>query len=138
PRDPKILLVRSTHAIEGAHVLVVGGDPQLTREVGERLERAGHSVDVCNAAATAEACRAKRPPELTFVNLDLPELDAVQFIGRLGKGARALPVIALARRGRDERVVAALRAGARGCLYTDDLADRLLAAVGEARRGKSP
>lgn len=124
--------------MEGARVLVVSGDPDLQREVRERLEHGGHSVDVCAAASTAEGRLAKWPPAVVLVDLGLPELDAVHFVVRLARGSPSLAVIALARRGVDERVVAALRAGARGCLYVDDLADRLLAAVTEARGGRSP
>ena len=82
--------------------------------------------------------RAVQAPDVALVDLALPALDAVHFVKRLARGSRSLPVIALAHRTADERVVAAFRAGARGCLYVDDLVDRLLAAVSEARVGGLP
>ena len=124
--------------MEEARVLAVSSDPDLQRQICEKLELGGYAVDVCATACAADGRLAKWPPALTLVDLGLAELDAVHFVRRLVRGSSSLAVIALARRGADERVVAALRAGARGCLYIDDLADRLLAAVSEALAGGSP
>jgi two-component system nitrate/nitrite response regulator NarL len=124
--------------MEGARVLVVSGDPDLQRDVRKKLEHGRYSVDVSATASTAEDCVAKGLPDVAFVDLALPELDAVHFVKQLVRRSPSLPVIALAPRGADERVVAALRVGARGCLYVDDLDDRLLAAVSEALGGGSP
>lgn len=128
----------SKTAPPAARILVVSADAELRREVRQKLEQGGLSFDVYVTAAAAEDRLQKGPPALALVDLGLPELDAVHFVKRLIGICPTCPVIALARRGADERVVAALRIGARGCLYVDDLGDRLLSAISEVRDGGSP
>jgi DNA-binding NarL/FixJ family response regulator len=91
------------------------------------------------AGSVGEAARELRSRfDLFLVALTSAGLDGVDFIRRLGAEHRAVPAVVLSARGHDDRVIAAVAAGARGCLYSDDIGDRLVPAIREALEGGSP
>jgi DNA-binding NarL/FixJ family response regulator len=118
-------------------ILVVDRDsPERDRLVGD-LEDAGLSVR-CASSAVAAARELRAPLALLLVSLNNQELDGVDFIRRLAPECVPAPIVVLSRRGDDGRIIAAISAGARGCLFSDDLGDRLVPAVREALAGGAP
>ena len=84
----------------------------------------------------ARAALAERVPEICVVDLGLPDGDGVDFVREVvGAGAKAL---VLSSASEEERILAALRAGACGYLFKEDLHQRLLSGIEEVRAGGVP
>ena len=90
-------------------------------------------------APTASAARAvSLPPDVVFVDLGLPDADGVSLIGELSARWPETPFVVLTVNHSDARILAAFRAGARGYLFKEDVAQRLQRAVEEALEGGAP
>src|SRR5579864_3897295 len=64
---------------------------------------------------TGEEALAKYPefsPHVVLVDVELPGMSGLDFVGHLGEELRRIPVIIITGRGSDERVVQAIEAGA--------------------------
>ena len=91
------------------------------------------------AAASAEAAWPEIEGTCGVVLVDgLEDQDALQFLRAVTRKRSSLPVVAVLPRGDGARVVAAVRAGARGCLYAAAARDGLLLAMVEALEGGHP
>jgi DNA-binding NarL/FixJ family response regulator len=75
---------------------------------------------------------------LLLVDLALKDVDAIDFVRRIARRKSRVPVVAIGARGDDARIIAAIRAGAHGCIYADDPRERLVAAASEALEGGRP
>jgi DNA-binding NarL/FixJ family response regulator len=118
-------------------VLVVEHDRPTRDKVVSLLKEADFSVDAASTASEAQVSFSKQI-DLILAGLEIPDVDGVDFIRKLVKSAPGSPVVVLARRTDGSRVIAAIRSGARGCLFIDDLRARLLPAVKEALAGGRP
>ena len=127
--------VPGTHSTD-PRVLVVTSDPQTERTVVELLTAGGFRTDACRTSHEAKARAAVGSP-LVLVDLALADMDAVAFV-RAVLASAPLHVLALAPRGDDERVIAVIRAGARGCVFVDDAVERLVCAAREVLAGGRP
>ena len=90
------------------------------------------------ARSCAEALRVSPAPDVAFIDLGLPDGDGVELIRELGVRWPDVPLVALTVARADERVLAAVRAGARGYLLKEDVGSRLERAVEEAIAGGAP
>jgi DNA-binding NarL/FixJ family response regulator len=133
----KTLQMPRTRAPEPRRLLVVAQEAKLRRWVATSLERGGFQPVAVASAREAESQFAGKF-ELVLVELVMADVDAVDFVARAARRMPQVPIVALCARGDDERVVAAIKAGARGCLYADDIGERLLDAVREALAGSRP
>ena len=84
-------------------------------DLQDDVEVVGEAAD--GEAAVAEAWRAA--PDVVLLDLAMPLLDGVAALPRLREAAPAARVIVLTSFGEDERLFAALRAGAAGFLLKD-------------------
>jgi DNA-binding NarL/FixJ family response regulator len=103
------------------HVRVLLADDDSASRAGIRMSLAGKGFDVCGEADTADAaCDAarRRQPDLCLVEADLPGGGAAAVAGILEDVPRTA-VVMLSATVTDERLFAALRAGARGYLLKD-------------------
>src|SRR5450432_1386325 len=112
-------------------------DPTTRERVVTLLKRAGFRVDEAGSVLEAQPALASKV-DLVLAGLEIPDVDGVDFIRKFVKSSSAVPVIVLARRSDGSRVIAAIRSGARGCLFVDDLRERLLPAVKGALAGGRP
>ena len=91
---------------------------------------------------TAVGCIAEVPARLDFdvacVDLGLPDGDGVELVAALSERAPELPVIVVTVQRSDRRILAAIRAGARGYLLKEHVASRMQAALDEALAGGAP
>jgi DNA-binding NarL/FixJ family response regulator len=92
-----------------------------------------------------EACACPREAELrlaaatiALIDLSSRAVDGVNLIRTLSKRRPDLPIVALGSRADSPGAIAAIRAGARGCLFVDDTSHRLLLAMDEASAGGRP
>lgn len=98
------------------------------------LQVVGEAADGEEAVAKVRALR----PEVVLMDLEMPRLDGVGAIRRL-RGLDDPPaVIVLTGFGHDDRLFAAVEAGAAGYLLKDVAPADLEAAIRAARRGEAP
>ena len=116
-------------------VLVVAHDPGTRSALVEAL---GGGFAPCGAA-TADDAKAALEGKTALVVVDgLRDTDAMDFLLEVTGKDRLVPIVAVLGEGDDARVVAAIRAGARGCLYLADARTRLASAVREVIDGGCP
>jgi DNA-binding NarL/FixJ family response regulator len=118
-------------------MLIVAQDARVRRWVATSLDRGGFRPVAVASAREAESHLAGKF-ELVLVELVMTGVDAIDFIAKVARQIPSAPIVALCARGDDERIVAAIKAGARGCLFADDIGTRLLGAVEEALAGSRP
>jgi signal transduction histidine kinase/DNA-binding NarL/FixJ family response regulator len=135
-------------ALPGLRVLVVAGRPVLRAGLARLLSWTEPGVEVVGEVGTAEealeACRALRP-DVAVVDLSLPagatgagqDGEAAGVTGLLLAHDPRLAVVGLCEAGQDDRVTAALRAGARGCVDGGIDGPELARAVVAAGRGQA-
>jgi two-component system, NarL family, response regulator LiaR len=98
-------------------------------------------IDVVGEAADGEeavAAAAEHAPDVILLDLLMPVLDGVAALRRLREAAPVARVIVLTSFGEDERLFAALRAGAAGYLLKDVEPAELVRAIRTAHAGQSP
>jgi NarL family two-component system response regulator LiaR len=98
-------------------------------------------VEVAGEAADGEeAVEAARrlSPDVVLLDLAMPRLDGVAALPRLREAAPAARVIVLTSFGEDDRVFAALRAGAAGFLLKDVEPGELVRGIRTAHAGQAP
>jgi DNA-binding NarL/FixJ family response regulator len=86
----------------------------------------------------AVAAARSRAPDVVLLDLAMPRLDGIGALRRLAAEAPAARVIVLTSFGEDDRLFAALRAGATGFLLKDTQPAEIVAAIRTAHAGQSP
>jgi DNA-binding NarL/FixJ family response regulator len=94
-------------------------------------------VRVVHHVRGALAAATDLPPAVAVVDLGLPDGDGVEVVAALSNLAVPVPVLVLTSAVGDTRIMAALRAGARGYLFKEDFA-RLPLALDDVMRGGLP
>ena len=103
-------------------------------DLQDDVEVAGEAAD--GEAAVAEAARLR--PDVVLLDLAMPGVDGIAALPRLREAAPGARVIVLTSFGEDERLFAALRAGAAGFLLKDVEPAELVRAIRTAHAGQSP
>jgi len=101
------------------------------------LHKAGFHVDLARSAADAQPS-LDGELDLILLDLEVADVDGVDLVRKLVKRTPAIPVVVLATPAQQSRIIAAIRSGAAGCLFLEDLDERLLAAIKEALAGGRP
>jgi len=80
----------------------------------------------------------RAPPHVVVI--DRPALDSMglMVIARAVQDFSQVPILVVAEHATDREVLEALRAGAKGCLFREDLARRLVPALHDALEGGAP
>jgi DNA-binding NarL/FixJ family response regulator len=120
----------------GVRVLVADGQA-LVRAGFRALLEAGGQISVVGEASTGEeavALARRLRPDVVLIDATLPGLDCVEATGRI-LADPGIAVMLLTATERDERIFAALRAGARGLLLRDTDPAELVRAIELVARG---
>jgi len=118
--------------IGGQSMLVVEDDSRTAAFVSSILRLAGFTCVEIDATTHEAEHHIRAPsPDFILVDLGLPELDGADFIRSARRSAFLNPILVIASATSDEDVPAALRAGADGYLFKEDLDVRLTAALRE-------
>lgn len=112
----------------GACVLVVDDEPAILRAVGTNLRGHGYRVVTASSGAEAVTEYERARPDLVVLDMNLPDQDGVEVVGRLRERG-ATPIIVLSVRESEHEKVAALDAGADDYVTKPFGADELLARV---------
>ena len=116
-----------------ARVLVVDDAAFMRKMVSDALSKAGHEVigEACNGVEAVESFRALKP-ELTTLDITMPEKDGLQALGdimTLDPNARVIMCSAL---GQESKVLESIKLGARDFVVKPFKPERVLEAVGKA------
>lgn len=119
-------------------LLVVEDDPRLGGALAQLLAASAFDAAIARSGTEAERLLSDGAFDAALVDLGLPDVDGVDLIGRLRARRPAMPVLVVTVVSLEAKILAALRAGACGYLYKEDLGLRLVDAVEEALEGGAP
>jgi DNA-binding NarL/FixJ family response regulator len=112
--------------------ILVADDHPVVREGLVAMLRTQPDFEVIGEAATgAEAVRgvAALAPDVVLLDLEMPEVDGVEVLRRLRDAGSDVAVIVLTAFDTDERILGAVRAGARGYLLKGAPRDQIFSAI---------
>lgn len=110
-------------------ILVVEDEPELRRQVSERLEREGYQVQGTGEGNEGLYLAGEYAFDAAIVDIGLPGISGIEVIRRLRKKGSLLPVLVLTARGRWQDKVEGLEAGADDYLTKPFQMEELLARV---------
>jgi two-component system response regulator PhoP len=108
-------------------ILVVEDEPELRRQVSERLEREGYQVQGTGEGNEGLYLAGEYAFDAAIIDIGLPGISGIEVIRRLRKKGRLLPVLVLTARGRWQDKVEGLEAGADDYLTKPFQMEELLA-----------
>ena len=133
------MTANDTAARDTTRVLVVD-DQRVVREGLLLLLGLIDGLEVVGAAADGQEALVMvedTDPDVVLMDLDMPRVDGIEATRRLAELHPHLPVVVLTTYTDDERVFAALRAGARGYLTKDAGAAEIHVAITAATSGQA-
>jgi two-component system phosphate regulon response regulator PhoB len=119
-------------------ILVVEDEPELRRQVCERLEGEGYQVQGTGEGNEGLYLAGEYAFDAAIVDIGLPGISGIEVIRRLRKKGSLLPVLVLTARGRWQDKVEGLEAGADDYLTKPFQMEELLARVKALLRRASP
>ena len=120
-------------------VLLVEDDARVVEVIRQIFGEADFGdLYVAGTAAGAERLVRSFKPDLLLVDLGLPDRDGIELIRAVRAAAVNEPILVVTTATAPERVLAALRSGADGYLFKEDLSARLLSALRELCQGGVP
>lgn len=118
-------------------LLLVEDDASTRASIRALLEHAGYAVQTAASGRAALALFREQKPEIVLLDLGLPDVEGALVVRQMQAEAPRVPIIVLSVITSEARILEALRAGALGYLFKDDLG-RLLPALSEALAGGAP
>ena len=119
-------------------MLLVEDDQRLTDVLAQLLATSQVDAVVASTGAEAEALLERTTFDVALVDLGLPDVDGVDLIAKIRARWSETRTLVITVVSTEARILAALRAGASGYLYKEDLGTRLIAAIDEALDGGAP
>jgi DNA-binding NarL/FixJ family response regulator len=120
-------------------VLLVEGDDRVADVIRVLLHDAGFGeLDVVQTADGAEVRVRSTKPDLVLVDLGLPDRDGIELIRALRAASVYASILVVTAATAPELILAALREGADGYLFKEDLNGRLIASLRDLVRGGAP
>lgn len=95
-----------------AYCLIVDDDPTVAELLALLLAQGGHRSTIAFTAAEAERVAASEPPDLLFVDRNLPDLSGVELVARLKLSLPRVPMVMVSGSTGPEEVAESLAAGA--------------------------
>lgn len=95
----------------GARILVVDDEPSMLRLLRRNLEARDYTVEVAEDATEGLRLVGSKHPDLILLDLNLPDMDGVDFIRAVREHSQ-LPIVVLSARETERDRVVALDAGA--------------------------
>ena len=135
-RSPSVTREGDGVGDNGGHILVIDDEPALLRVLTAGLEARGYSVRAAATAKEALDLAAVDEPDVTLLDLGLPDLDGIDVCRHLRRSSRH-PIIVLTADGAEDRKVEALDAGADDYVTKPFSLPELLARVRVALRHRA-
>lgn len=119
-------------------LLIVDDHPLIRTGLRTLLERVLERPQIFEAADGHEALdvAARVQPDIVLLDISMPGMNGIETARRLSSELLACKVIMLSMHCHEERVAAALRAGARGYLVKDGGVSEVIAAIESVQRGE--
>ncbi len=120
--------------------VLLADDQALVRAGFRMILQAQRDIDVVGeAGGGAEAVRlvAELEPDVTLMDVRMPELDGIEATARIARAGSATRVVILTTFDLDEYVYRAFRSGASGFLLKNGKPERLIEAVRAAAAGEA-
>jgi len=119
--------------------MVVDDHPIVREGLAAIIERRPDMTVVAEAGSGAEAIALYKihQPDITLMDLRLPEMDGVAAIQAIRAGAPEARILVVTTYDGDEDIYRALRAGAKGYILKDAPREQLLEAIRSVHAGKS-
>jgi len=116
-----------------ARVLVVDDAAFMRKMVSDALSKAGHEVigEACNGAEAVESFRSLKP-ELTTLDITMPEKDGLQALGEIMTLDPSARVIMCSALGQESKVLESIKLGARDFVVKPFQPARVQEAVAKA------
>jgi two-component system, chemotaxis family, chemotaxis protein CheY len=116
-----------------ARVLVVDDAAFMRKMVSDALSKAGHEVigEACNGVEAVESFRALKP-ELTTLDITMPEKDGLQALGEIMTLDPSARVIMCSALGQESKVLESIKLGARDFVVKPFQPARVQEAVAKA------
>jgi DNA-binding NarL/FixJ family response regulator len=130
----------NTSAASAPIRIIVADDHPVVRDGLVAILSTQPDFDVVAEAGTgAEVVRlvTEWRPDVLLLDLEMPELDGVEALRRLREASIAVHVIVFTAFDADERILAAVRAGAQGYLLKGAPRDEIFQAIRAAHAGQS-
>jgi DNA-binding NarL/FixJ family response regulator len=102
------------------------------------LEEAALAVERVATPAAALAALHRFQPDVTLVDLSLPDCDGTELIRDLCRERPGMPVVVVTQVSDEARILSAIRAGAAGYVFKADVGQRMVQVIEEAARGGAP
>jgi DNA-binding NarL/FixJ family response regulator len=120
--------------------LVIAEDETVTREMLARLLGLEDDIEVVGTAgdgARALSVVRAQAPDVLLTDIGMPQLDGIALTDTLRREMPGVGVVVLTIYNDDERVFAAIKAGARGYVLKDSQPEEILQAVRAVGRGEA-
>ncbi|GAA3410430.1 response regulator [Paenibacillus hodogayensis] len=116
-----------------AKIMVVDDAAFMRLMLKQILEKGGHEV-LCEAANGNEAVEKYRSfrPDLVTMDITMPEMEGVEALQHIRRADPEAKVIMCSAMGQQQRIVEAIRSGARDFIVKPFQASRVLEAVTKA------
>jgi DNA-binding response OmpR family regulator len=102
----------------GERIIIVEGDPDIRDVIAtQALKPLGLDVRVVGDAASAIQLALQTPPDVIITNLNLPDLSGKDLLTALTAQGITAPVVVVAEKGQEQRVIQAFRLGAADALF---------------------
>jgi DNA-binding NarL/FixJ family response regulator len=126
-------------AVAKRRLLVVEDDERVRGLLATALCPAGwEPVLAGNATEALAQLRQNADIGVALVDLGLPDMDGVELIKKISAEHPLVPAVVLTVCTEERKILEAFRAGARGYLFKEDLANRLSPALEDAVAGGAP
>lgn len=113
-------------------------DAELARAWSGLLHTAGVSVKRVENSRDALSALDGFGPDAAVLDLVLPDGDGVELVREIARRDPQLPVVVVSAETDESRILAAIRAGASGYVFAQDMGERVVSVVEEALRGGAP
>lgn len=118
-------------------VLVAQGDASFSALLWDALTQAGFGAQQATSRAVASSLCRDFQPDVALVDLELPD-DGLPLVEELSRRRPGIPTVVVTAVSEEPRILAAIRAGAVGYIFKDDVGQRAVPIVEEAIRGGTP
>jgi len=123
------------------HAFIVEDTDEFRGLLVQQLHALPHAWEITAFASGAEAMNAveflAQPPDIALVDLGLPDAEGADVIRVLHAAFPELPILVISVYAREDKVLEAVRAGAKGYLLKDD-EEAIARGVQEALAGNFP
>src|SRR5512141_2759363 len=101
---------------KNTRVLLVDDDDTFRRVMGSELTRRGYTVVSAASGADAIEKGARVAPDVTLLDLRLPDMDGIEVLKRMHAKNPSAPVVVLTAHGTIDTAIQAMRLGAQDYL----------------------